>query len=166
MKGVMKGIWDFRKNAQKGFTLVELLVVIAIIGILATLVLLQLGTARSRARDTRRITTVAQVQTAVETYAEDNNGDYPTTITDVTTYLSGTNPLGALGTLGTNWGYAVNATTSRYHLWVELENDAAALDNDADTDSTSGYGTGSSQDGAVETCTDDAGVDCVYDLSN
>lgn len=158
---MIKGIWNAR-NMQKGFTLVELLVVIAIIGILATLVLLQLGTARSRARDTRKITTLAQLQTAVETYAEDHAGDYPASIdADVTSYLSGTNPLSALGT---DWGYAVNGTTSRYHLWVELENKAAALDNDADNPGT-GF-TSQSQDGSAETCADDGAVECVYDLAN
>src|ERR1051326_4386643 len=69
---------------QKGFTLVELLVVIAIIGVLATLVLLQLGTARARARDTKRITDINQIRTAVESYFEDNGGTYPTTIDQTT----------------------------------------------------------------------------------
>src|SRR3989338_11364149 len=64
------------KKYQKGFTLVELLVVIAIIGILATLLLLQLGTARQRARDAKRIADVNQVRTALELYYDDNSS-YP-----------------------------------------------------------------------------------------
>ncbi len=70
---------------KKGFTLIELLVVVAIIGLLATLSIVALNNARARARDTRRVADVKQIQTALELYYNDK-GSYPTTsiITDKT----------------------------------------------------------------------------------
>src|SRR5690606_195015 len=50
----------------KGFTLLELLVVIAIIGLLSTVVLASLNSARAGARDAARLTHLRQVQTALE----------------------------------------------------------------------------------------------------
>lgn len=64
---------------RKGFTLIELLVVIAIIGILATIVLVSLNTARQKARDARRIGDIRQVALALEMYADDNSAQYPGT---------------------------------------------------------------------------------------
>lgn len=61
---------------NKGFTLIELLVVIAIIGLLATIVLVSLNTARAKARDANRIADLKQIQLAVEMYYDDN-GSYP-----------------------------------------------------------------------------------------
>ena len=59
-------------NKSRGFTLVELLVVIAIISVLATLLLLQLGVARAKARDAKRIADTNQVRSALELYFDDN----------------------------------------------------------------------------------------------
>lgn len=61
---------------SKGFTLIELLVVVAIIGILATVVLASLGSARSRANDTKRLSETREIQKALELYNIDN-GSYP-----------------------------------------------------------------------------------------
>jgi len=61
---------------RHGFTLIELLVVIAIIGVLASVVLASLNTARAKARNTRRISDLRQISLALELYYDTNNG-YP-----------------------------------------------------------------------------------------
>lgn len=55
-------------KSKKGFTLIELLVVIAIIGVLASIVLASLNTARRKGRDTRRVADMGQVRLALELY--------------------------------------------------------------------------------------------------
>lgn len=64
------------KAKNRGFTLIELLVVIAIISILSSIVLVSLNSARSKARDAKRIAEVKQLMTALELYY-DLNGHYP-----------------------------------------------------------------------------------------
>ena len=61
------------KQNTKGFTLIELLVVIAIIGILSTLAVVSLSSARARARDSRRIADIRNIQSALELYFTDNS---------------------------------------------------------------------------------------------
>ncbi len=53
---------------NKGFTLIELLVVIAIIGLLTTLAIVALSSARAKSRDARRVSDIRQIQTAIELF--------------------------------------------------------------------------------------------------
>lgn len=59
-----------------GFTLIELLVVIAIIGLLSSVVLASLNSARVKARDAQRITGIKQIQNALAMYYS-KYGQYP-----------------------------------------------------------------------------------------
>ncbi len=78
---------------RKGFTLIELLVVIAIIGILASIVLVSLNSARAKARDAKRQADLKQVAVALELYYNTNNAypataSYTTAMTAIATYLT------------------------------------------------------------------------------
>ena len=66
-------------NTSSGFTLIELLVVIAIIGILSSVVLASLNSARAKARDAKAKSELAQVRTALNFYL-DKFGTMPTPI--------------------------------------------------------------------------------------
>ena len=89
------------RRAEKGFTLIELLVVVAIIGLLSSIVLASLNTARAKARDARRLADMKQLQLALELYYDVNNQYPPDTVStlvqnmntgsaDITPYI---NPL-------------------------------------------------------------------------
>lgn len=71
------------RSKGSGFTLIELLVVIAIIALLTTIAVVSLNNARQKSRDSKRISDVKQVQTALELYFADQNG-YPVEAAAVT----------------------------------------------------------------------------------
>lgn len=64
-------------HKTKGFTLIELLVVIAIIGLLASVVLVSLNSARQKSRDAKRVSDMNQLAKALELFYNDAAG-YPT----------------------------------------------------------------------------------------
>ncbi len=125
---------------QRGFTLIELLVVIAIIGILSTIVMVSLNTARSKARDSRRFSDIRQIQLALQLYF-DKNAAYPATLATLATagFLN-TEPKDP-GAGNPVYLYCVS-TTKGYHLGAnQVENSGGPLTSDAD-EATDGCGSG------------------------
>lgn len=87
---------SLNKN-NKGFTIVELLIVIVVIGILALLVITTYAGIQAKARNSKRQTDLASLQTHLEAFYNDN-GYYPS-LTDmnnqsgfVKTKMNGTDP--------------------------------------------------------------------------
>ena len=117
-----------KRKGQKGFTLIELLVVIAIIGILATIVLVSLNTARSKARDVRRLSDLRQVALALEMHYDDNpSTGYPGTSGSCTTIPASLATDGYLGAVPedpgtTAYSYGVAADAQNYVLRAVMEN--------------------------------------------
>lgn len=79
------------KRSTRGFTLIELLVVIAIIGILASVVLVSLQSARKKGNDSRVLSSVQQLRVALESAF--NGSDYA----DAFTSTAAPSPLGVGG---------------------------------------------------------------------
>lgn len=73
-----------KKNSQSGFTLIELLVVIAIIGILASVVLASLNTARAKGADAAIKSGMANARAQAELYYDNNTSSYATVCTAAT----------------------------------------------------------------------------------
>jgi len=120
-----------------GFTLIELLVVIAIIGILSSVVLASLNSAREKSRDARRVGDVKQLQLALEMYY-DAHDNYPQALTDL---VSGSFipavPVDPKTNIAYTYGVDANPATD-YVLMATLENAGnKALNTDEDTDTYS-----------------------------
>lgn len=134
---------------QGGFTLIELLVVIAIIGILSSVVLASLNSAREKSRDARRISDIKQIQLALELYF-DSNSEYPDTIAALET--SGDLPDEPVDPItGNSYSYdnMTNASAScaiatgvctTYHLGATLEDTSHTALPGADFDSSGADG--------------------------
>ncbi len=65
-----------KRETSRGFTLIELLVVIAIIGILSSVVLASLNSARAKSRYASAVSQMRQIDLAAEHYYS-VNGSYP-----------------------------------------------------------------------------------------
>jgi len=144
---------------NKGFTLIELLVVVTIIGILASIVLVSLGSARIKARDTRRIADLRQVTLALEFYVDKYRHYPPTSGVDAASRwqdlrdclsaqpaCSADNtkdfqimtavPEDPLGTLLFQYDYSPNPNQTKFLLKARMETDHEVLITDVDGEQT------------------------------
>ncbi len=152
---------------SRGFTLIELLVVIAIIGVLAAIIIPNIGVARAKARDAQRIAELKGIQSSLIVYSDDN-GMYPYSISDLISvgivknlpaafdvgssnvdrygytplYYNGTDYLSCSGTDS-------SIPCNSYQLYALLERSNAVLNTDADIKDgvlppSATYGTGPS----------------------
>lgn len=167
-----------KRHALPGFTLIELLVVIAIIGVLASIVLASLNSARQKSRDARRIADIKQLQLALELYydAQTPPAYPPSSANCSATVARGLEALATggyipqiprdpTGAAGSNcYLYATNTSgtaNSTYHLGATLEqttNPVLASDKDC---TSSGVPSGCP---ATAYANGFAGTDPVYDV--
>ncbi len=68
---------------EDGFTIIEVVLVLAIAGLIFLVVFLALPQLQRSRRDTQRRSDVGRALTSLETYASNNNGQYPTDQDDV-----------------------------------------------------------------------------------
>lgn len=88
---------------EAGFTLIELLVVIAIVGLLASVILASLKSARERTYDAQIKSDMTQVRNALELYAGANNYSYPPIVMGIQNIASDQNIGAKVSSLFTNF---------------------------------------------------------------
>lgn len=138
------------KLNKKGFTLIELLVVIAIIGLLATVSIVSLNSARVKSRDAKRLSDVKQLATILEMESTNSTSALEgcTDVDDLTTACTGPGQVSQFsgfadpvtpGTACTSasagtCGYSIStpagaggATVANYQITFYLEADAGSL---------------------------------------
>lgn len=162
------------KKLTRGFTLIELLVVIAIIGILSSVVLASLNSARTKSRDAKRVSDIKNVQLALELYF-DSCGQYPNTTPDLLTTAN--NGCGGTVTLadflsavpvdpssGDPYDYTgLNANCTSYHIGSTLEDaNHQVLDSDSDAAADNANAVACEGAGAVDF---DGTVATTYDVT-
>jgi len=105
------------KKVSFGFTLIELLIVMGVIAGLAAIFITTYPGAQRKARDARRMSDIKQYQTAMEVYANKNDGKYLPASGNPASYC-------------TNFGltgcpddphYGISSTNTEYQIWARLE---------------------------------------------
>lgn len=115
-----------KQKQQEGFTLIELLVVISIIGLIATLGMVALNSARVKGKDAKRMAAMTQLQKAMELCADAQGGSY-------------TSPSNCCGSwaAGNNNVYQCGALLTTYITNLSIFRDPSNVSGDCDGTNTS-----------------------------
>lgn len=141
-------------NLKRGFTLIELLVVIAIIGILSSVVLASLNTARGKGADAAIKNNLANIRAQAELVYEDANPNSYAGVcanAQVTAAVNSANSAAGSGTLATRCGNSATA----WAAWANLRTNAASgwcVDSTGASRQIGTGGTGALPSGSVTVC--------------
>jgi type IV pilus assembly protein PilA len=139
---------------ESGFTLVELLVVMLILGLLAAIAIPAFFNQRDKARDSQAKTYARTAETAMETYATDNDGVYTGAGVDDLVNLEPT--LGgadladptvpAGGDDSSDRSYVIAVTSDTGNVFTITRHDDSTVDLTCTDDGTAGCPTGGEWD--------------------
>ena len=130
-----------RAQSESGFTLVELLVVMLILGLLAAIAVPAFFNQRDKANDAEAKTTAKTTQTAIETFATDNNGAYTTATVASLRTIEPTIPASgvALSNLGAKtYTITVTSSTAATQTFTIDRADTGAVTYSCNVDGTGG----------------------------
>ena len=106
-----------RTTNRKGVTLIELLIVVLILAALSAIAIPRISLSAQNAKQNACNTNISVINSAIEMYAADNDGSYPTDDADMQTKVTGNTDYfpdsAPICPVSGGMTYSMNATTKR-----------------------------------------------------